>query len=274
MPTRLVEITASIRAVAICRECGQEFPTVPIAARLPDPICGECAPIGRRSAAEEADERAEKRRALAARWHAEGVPDCYASAGVDVPHAPNTARHVARMLDALRARRNHPGLLLFGSSGTGKTHLTYGIVNTLVADGVISPQRITHGSEARLLGSIANASPWEREGMQERLLTERTEALLLDDFGGCTYPGGDDMRRSLMLDLLDRLARRNLGENPRRPVLLMMTTNLPVQSLPTAMGAAAFNRLMAMVGSQMFETGLHNWWRGTDYPAPGADQRS
>ena len=128
------------------------------------------------------------------------------------------------------SRQTAHGLLFYGTSGTGKTHLAAAILNRLVARG-FAPQAVNVVDLCHLYKASFGD---EGQALREQLRgLERADLLLLDDWG---QEKPSDAFRAVLYNLVNNRFRRKLP--------LVITTNLDMEALRDHVGAPLYSRIL------------------------------
>lgn len=136
--------------------------------------------------------------------------------------------------------KHKTSMILHGDLGVGKTWTAHAFINLAIEAGAVTPGQIAMGDETSLLGKIA-PSGYDRPALLEDLLNPKYKIYFIDEVGR-GYFSNDLSRTNLWTALVDHVYTHQLS--------LVMTTNkyLTDNSLGAWMGAAAFDRLKALVG--------------------------
>lgn len=181
--------------------------------------------------------------------------------GVDVDaYDPGVAAQARTWIE--RGGQNADGgraVVLFGPPRIGKTHLAYGLVNGLVAGDHLDPRKVKFGTEAQILGPIADAPPWnQNQAMKSQLLSPSLQLLMIDDVGWAGL--GPDQRQRFFHQLLDWL----LTTSPS--TRLILTTNAhDTRQLSQLLSTPAMGRLAELAGDSWWRPGEYNYSTGNPY---------
>ncbi|EFL18439.1 ATP-binding protein [Streptomyces sp. C] len=163
------------------------------------------------------------------------IPPRYRQAHADHPEVAAWVDEIARAgrpgPSGTRGIAEGPSLLIVGPTGTGKTHQAYGAVRSLLAAGVrLRWEAVT---AADLYARLRPRPGLDAE--RELHTLARCPLLVLDDLGAAK---GSEWTEELTYRLI------NYRYEYLRPTLL--TTNLPIPKLRTALGDRVASRLSEM----------------------------
>ncbi|RST00943.1 ATP-binding protein [Streptomyces sp. WAC07149] len=163
------------------------------------------------------------------------IPPRYRQSLADHPQVANWVDEIARAgrpgPSGTRGIAEGPSLLIVGPTGTGKTHQAYGAVRSLLAAGVrLRWEAVT---AADLYARLRPRPGLDAE--RELHTLARCPLLVLDDLGAAK---GSEWTEELTYRLI------NHRYEYLRPTLL--TTNLPIDDLHTALGDRVASRLSEM----------------------------
>jgi DNA replication protein DnaC len=163
------------------------------------------------------------------------IPSHYQHAVADVPEV---AAWVRALVDVARAEQRTvprietgPSLLLIGSTGSGKTHQAYGAIRALAESGVACPWLAITAADL-----YARLRP--RHGVDSEAEFERVAQvglLVLDDLGAAK---GTEWNEEVNYRLI------NYRYEHEKPTLI--TSNVPANTLRTALGERVASRLVEM----------------------------
>lgn len=166
----------------------------------------------------------------------DGLPARYQDAVVDEPQVADWVRAV--VAEAVRRQRGPiaavatgPSLMLLGPTGTGKTHQAYGALRALAHSGVQC--RWIYSTAADIYAHLRPRSGVDSEAEYERYA--KTPLLVLDDLGAAK---GSEWSEEITYRLINHRYEHML------PTLI--TSNLPVSELKTALGDRVASRLTEM----------------------------
>ncbi|MFI1953143.1 ATP-binding protein [Streptomyces xinghaiensis] len=164
------------------------------------------------------------------------IPPRYRSAVGDHPQVEAWVRSVAlaavaQNKGARRQVRTGPSLLLVGTTGTGKTHLAYGAVRSLVGAGIGVNWHATTVADM-----YANLRPRPGIDTERELLTlSRCPLLLLDDLGAAKNS-----------EWTEEITYRLVNHRYNQMLPTLITTNLAIRDLRVAVGDRVASRLAEM----------------------------
>lgn len=224
----------------LTRSMGTYLESKGIKPLTPEEFQRQIAEIDRKEREKAAQERAENRqKAAAAMLGRAAIPIRYAEASLD-REAPNQsdAYQIARDYAAAfpNALRTGAGLLLWGSVGTGKTHLACAIGNYLLAR--MCPVVYCTAMEAVL--TVRATFGRKGEGDSEFQVYERfalPKLLILDEIG---VQRGTDDERVVLTSIADARSRQCL------PTIVI--SNLEPRDVCRVLGDRAFDRLVGFGG--------------------------
>lgn len=134
-------------------------------------------------------------------------------------------------------RKNNIGLLIYGLPGTGKSYLSFCIVNKLLSKGV----SVIACTSSKILQRVRELSSFGQEGTDSFLNSlQRVDLLLIDDLGA---EENNSWAVSKLYEIIDARYR---AEKP-----LIITTNLELKSLEKRLTSAdgvarTFDRIVEM----------------------------
>ncbi|MGW0602715.1 ATP-binding protein [Streptomyces sp. NPDC002640] len=185
----------------------------------PTTAAADESPAERITALELADARipARYRRALADRPETTAWADQIACAGRPGPGGPGIAEG--------------PSLLIAGPTGTGKTHLAYGAIRTLLARGVRLRWEAT--TTADLYARLRSRAGHDTE--RDLRTLARSPLLFLDDLGAAKTS-----------EWTEELTYRLINHRYEHMLPTLITTNLPTAELRATLGDRVASRLAEM----------------------------
>ncbi|MDT3395281.1 ATP-binding protein [Streptomyces sp. B1866] len=164
------------------------------------------------------------------------IPARYRSAVADHPKAQDWVRAVAAQAaapskGARRQVRTGPSLLLVGGTGTGKTHLAYGALRSLVGAGVGVRWHAT--TAADLYADLRPRAGVDTE--QDLRAVARIPLLILDDLGAAKTS-----------EWTEEITYRLVNHRYNELLPTLITTNLPIRDLRQTVGDRVASRLAEM----------------------------
>lgn len=183
--------------------------------------------------------------ALAKVFDRAAIPERFASRRLDNYDAPLPGQQHALKFCRLYAERfgevleSGRSVIFCGSQGTGKTHLSIGIVHEIIPRGYTALYSTVSGAVRRIRASWGSKDETEREAMA---LFTKPDLLILDEVGVQT---GTDNEYTLIFDII------NGRYESTKPTIIL--SNLPVKDVKDSSGAVTMKGLETFIGSRLLD---------------------